>query len=195
MQNENASLVAKASELRDKREDSLGEEYSEMERENRRYTACRNVFRLQHFCTILCAPLMPVKRKAGNIFKIKTVPSETAPVLNHVINRPRMAAVLLGSYQINPRGTLLALLQMTDATRSPLPHLSPVRIDPPRNRFGHNNSAASRGPPSHSSDVSQQLQVADHYCASPDIADVSGIQTAVTPQVMEMTKPLGQLHD
>lgn len=68
--------------------------------------------------------------------------TETAPVLNHVINRPRMAAVLLGSYQINPRGTLLALLQMTDATRSPRPHLSPARIDPPLNRFGHNNSAA-----------------------------------------------------
>ncbi|KAI4817176.1 hypothetical protein KUCAC02_009454, partial [Chaenocephalus aceratus] len=31
---------------------------------------------------------------------------------------------------------------MTDATRSPRPHLSPARIDPPLNRFGHNNSAA-----------------------------------------------------
>lgn len=49
-----------------------------------------------------------------------------------------------GQLSNKPCGALLAPLHMTDATDSPWPLLSSACIDPspPKNRFGHNNSAA-----------------------------------------------------
>lgn len=49
-----------------------------------------------------------------------------------------------GQLSNKPCGALLAPLHMTDATDSPWPLFSSACIDPspPKNRFGHNNSAA-----------------------------------------------------